>query len=132
MMMRFIRDEKGAVTIEFTVLVPFFILLMVLFVDSAVTWLSHSEMFNAARDISRRMSTGELTTRDEVASYAASHIFLGERTYDLIAIDDDGEGNARVTIEVPVVEAAIFGVWFRPLIGQKLVATSVTRNEPPL
>lgn len=129
MIRRFIRDEKGAVTIEFTVLVPFFILLMVLFVDSAVTWLSHSEMFNAARDISRRMSTGELTTQDEVANYAASHMFLGERTYTL---DADFDDQNRVAIRVPLDDATIFGIWFKPILGKALVATSETRREPRL
>lgn len=129
MVSRFGRDDKGAVTIEFTVLVPFFILLMVLFVDSAVAWLTHSEMFGTARDMSRRMATGQFTTQDELVSYAASHMFLGERTYTIDA--DFGDEN-RVSIAVPLDDATIFGIWFRPILGKALVATAVTRREPRL
>ena len=56
----FFKDEKGAVTMEFTVLVPFFVVLLIFFADASVIYFTHSEMFNAARDISRRMSTGQI------------------------------------------------------------------------
>ena len=57
---RFLRDSKGAVTTEFTVLVPFFVMLLVFFADASVIYLTHSEMFNTARDIARRMSTDQI------------------------------------------------------------------------
>lgn len=126
---RFLRDQNGAVTIEFTTLVPFFFFMLVLFADASVVYLTHSEMFEVARDVSRRMSTGELADEQAVVNYAAQNLFLGERTY---TVDADFSTNMRLAISVPVMEAAIFGLWFRPLIGKMLVAEVVMSREPRL
>ncbi len=77
---RFIKDSKGAVTLEFTVLVPAFVFLMVIFTDTSVVYLTHSEMYNAARDIARRMSTHQLETVSAVLAFAAQTLSLGART----------------------------------------------------
>lgn len=127
---RFLADQKGAVTIEFTTLVPFFIFLMVFFVDASMIYLSHSEMYSTARDIARRMSTGELKTAQEVEDYAAEHLFLGLRNYYIDRSYVDGA--AQVRIAVGIGEAAIFGAFFKPILGKALVATAVAKLERPL
>lgn len=124
---RFLRDDKGAVTIEFTILVPAFILMLVLFADASIIYQTHSESFNVARDIARRMSTEQLTTPEEVRNYAAEHLFLGQRTYD---VDPDFGGEMRVTIIIGLDDATIFGVFFRPILGRELVASATMRREP--
>lgn len=124
---RFVRDEKGAIAIEFTLLVPLFVLLMVFFVDASTIYLTHSEMYNVARDISRRMSTGELTNDAEVQAYAADHLFLARRTYN---VSTHFRGDKMVAIYADVVDSAIFGVMFKQLLGQELIALAVTAEEP--
>lgn len=124
---RFLTDQKGAVTIEFTILVPFFIFLMVLFFDASTIYLTHSEMYSAARDIARRMSTGELTTEEQVREYAAGTLFLGDRTY---TVDADFGAEMRCGIMVSVAEAVIFGKFFEPILGRSLIAVAVTSQEP--
>lgn len=124
---RFASDEKGAVTVEFTVLVPFFIFLLVLFSDAAVIYLTHSEMYNLTRDAARRMATRELKDEGDVKAYAESHLFLSERTY---TIQTEFESEIRVIIAVPVGEAAIFGAFFRPILGKSLIASATAQLEP--
>lgn len=124
---RFLTDQQGAVTIEFTTLVPFFIFLMVLLVDGSMVYMTHSEMFSTARDIARRMSTGELSTQQEVRDYAAGTLLLGDRTY---VVDADFGEEMRCSIAVSVADAAIFGMFFRPILGRALVASAVTSREP--
>lgn len=121
-------DESGAVSLEFTVLVPFFVMLMVFFADATVIYLTHTEMFNAAREISRRASTGELQDQSQAQAYATKKLYLGERTYyvDVDFADDD----KMVTIAIPLYDAAIFGVFFRPILGQALIAVATTSEEP--
>lgn len=127
--LRFVGDEQGAVTIEFTVLLPFFIFMLVIFADASIIWLTHSEMYNAARDIARKMSVGTIASEQEAADYAAQRLFLGDRTYTV----DATFGNDRVVrISVPVADAAIFGTFFGPVIGRELSATAVMRRERPL
>lgn len=126
-MRRFLRDETGAVTTEFTLLVPVFVGLLVFFADATVIYLTHSEMFNAAREISRNVSTGELQDEDEVEAYAAEILHLGGRAY---LVDANFSGDTTVTIAIHLYDAAIFGAWFRPILGEALVAVSTTAEEP--
>ena len=126
---RMMSDEKGAVSLEFTALVPFVIFLLVFFADAAVIYLTHTEMFNAARDIARRMSTEELETAQEVREYAASHLFLGQRRY-VVAPEFGGEMSVALAVEVR--DAAIFGAFFRPILGRVLLARATVRREPML
>lgn len=122
-----VRDERGAVTVEFTVLVPFFVFLLVLFADATVIYLSHSEMYNAARELSRSVSTGEVRNQAEAEAYVADKLFLGDRDY-YVYVDFDQD--KTVTIAVNVYDAAIFGLWFTPLVGRELVATATVAEEP--
>ena len=124
---RFLRDEGGAFTVEFTVVVPFFVFLLVFFVDATIIYLTHTEMYAAARDISRRISTGELQTQAEVEAYAADRLHLGSRGY---YVGVDFANDKTVMIVVGIGEAAIFGKFFKPIIGQELVASSTTGEEP--
>lgn len=124
---RFLEDQKGAVTIEFTTLVPFFVMLLVFFADATVIYLTHTEMYNAARDIARRMSTGELTTADEIQTYAENHLFLGQRDY---YVGIDGTGDKTIAVVINLYEAAPFGYFFGPILGDQLVASATMGEEP--
>ena len=126
---RFVRDETGAVTVEFTVLVPFFIFLLVIFADAAVLYLTHSEMYNLARDAARRMSTGQFENPNEVVTYSAEHLFLGQRTYTVYTSFGP---TMSVLVEVPIDDATIFGYFFRPILGKSLIATAYWGREPRL
>jgi hypothetical protein len=123
----FLRNDTGAVTIEFVTLVPAFVLTLVFFTDISIVYLTRTEMWNTARDISRRMSTGELTTAEEVTDYAASHLFLGQREYTVVA---DFGANKAVRIEVPMAEAAMFGTWLIGVIGDTLSVYATMSSEP--
>lgn len=125
----FIKDSKGAVTVEFTVLVPAFVFLLILFADTSIVYLTHSEMYNAARDIARRMATHELETPSDVQAYAEEHLFLGMRQY---AVDPNFGGVMSVSIAVGVNQAVFFGVLFEPILGKTLVATASVRAETRL
>ncbi|MDH3666985.1 MAG: pilus assembly protein [Paracoccaceae bacterium] len=123
----FLNDEYGAVTIEFTALFPFFLFLLIFFVDASMIYLTHSEMTNAARDIVRRMSTDQFTTLTQVEDYAETKLLLGSREYE-IQVDFGAE--QMVVISVPMGEAAIFGIFFQPILGNTLAVVSRQRREP--
>ncbi len=123
----FLRDEQGVVTIEFVLWVPIFVGLFVLVTDASIIYLTHSEMWSAARDTTRRMTTGEITSRAQARDYAAAHLFLSSRTY---VIDPDFGGEMNVTIAIGLDGAAIFGFFFKPILGRSLVASVTMRREP--
>lgn len=126
---RFLRDSRGAVTVEFTVLVPAFVFIMILFVDTSIVYLTHSEMYNSARDIARRMSTHQLETPADVQAYAVQNLTLGARQY---VVTPDFGGVMSVSITVSVSDAAFFGAFFQPLLGKALIATASVRSETRL
>ena len=123
----FLRDETGAVTIEFVLWVPIFIGLFVFVTDASIIYLTHSEMWSAARDTTRRMTTGEITSRAQARDYAAAHLFLSSRTY---VIEPKFGGEMNVTLAIGLDGAAIFGFFFKPILGQSLVASVTMRKEP--
>ena len=125
----FLRDEKGAVTIEFVLWVPIFVGLFVLVTDANIIYLTHSEMWSVARDTTRRMTTGQITTRAEAADYAAAHLFLGSRTY-VIDPTDPALAEMNITITIGLDGAAIFGFFFKSILGRTLVASVTMRREP--
>jgi Flp pilus assembly protein TadG len=121
-------NEKGAVTIEFVAVVPWFLVTMLFFTDCSILYLTHSDMFNTARDIARRMSTGQIGSVAEARDYALASLQLGDRVYVLAT--DPVLAELTVTISVPVWDAAIFGAWLRPVLGRTLTATATMRREP--
>jgi Flp pilus assembly protein TadG len=125
----FLGDEKGAVTIEFVLWVPIFVGLLVFVTDASIIYLTHSEMWNVARDTTRRMTTGELTTKAEVRDYAAAHLFLGSRTY-VIDTTDPTRAEMNVKIAIGLGDAAVFGFFFKTILGKSLVASVTMRKEP--
>ena len=125
----FLRDEKAAVTIEFVLWVPIFIGLFVFVTDASIIYLTHSEMWSVARDTTRRMTTGQITTDAEARDYAAAHLFLGSRTY-VIDPTDPALADMNITIAIGIDDAAIFGFFFKPILGKSLVASVTMRKEP--
>ncbi len=124
----FLRAEKGAVTIEFILWVPIFVGLLVFVTDASIIYLTHSEMWSVARDTTRRMTTGQFTTPAQARDYAAAHLFLGSRTY---VIDPDfTTADMNIKIAIGLGDAAVFGFFFKPILGQSLVVDVVMRKEP--
>ena len=124
----FLRDETGAVTIEFVLWVPIFVGLLVFVADASIIYLTHSEMWSVARDTTRRMTTEEITNDAEARDYAAARLFLGSRTY---VIDPEfSTADLNITIAIGLDDAAIFGFFFKGILGKSLVASVTMRKEP--
>ncbi len=123
----FLRAETGAVTIEFVLWVPIFVGLLVFVTDASIIYLTHSEMWSVARDTTRRMTTGQFTTPAQARDYAAAHLFLGSRTY---VIDPDfSTADMKVKIAIGLGDAAVFGFFFKQILGQSLVVDVTMRKE---
>ncbi len=124
---RFIRDQTGTATIEFVLWVPVYVILLVAVTDASILYLSHTEMWNAARDTARRISVGGINAAD-APGYASNKLLLSGRTYTLSASD---AGPVMVEISVNVGDASIFG-FFKPVLGRQLTARVGMWKEWPL
>ncbi len=124
---QFIRDQTGTATIEFVLWVPVYVIMLVAATDASILYLTHTEMWNAARDTARRISVGALTAAD-APNRAKDKLLLSGRTYTVAASD---AGPVMVEISVNVGDASIFG-FFKPVLGRELTARVVMWKEWPL
>ena len=124
---RFIRDERGTASLEFVLWVPLYVILLLAVTDASILYLTHTEMWNAARDTARRISVGALTAAD-APNRAKEKLLLSGRTYTVAASD---AGPVIVEISVNVGDASIFG-FFKPVLGRQLNARVVMWKEWPL
>jgi len=125
-----LRNETGAVTIEFVPLVPMFVIILRCFTDASILYLTHSDMFHSARDIARRMSVDQITTVAQAQTHASESLQLGSRVY--VITTDPKLANITVTLSVGVRDAAIFGAFLAPVLGRTLSARATMRREPLL
>ena len=85
----FLRDERGSQTIEFVLWIPIIGALMVLITDAFLLYMTHTEMWNVARDTARRMTTKNLVTKAEAEAYASSQLTFFEYPYTVNATYDE-------------------------------------------
>ena len=125
MLHRFIEDEHAAVTIEFVAIFPFFIFLMLVFVDASILYLTRTEMFHISRDVARGISVGSVNI-DEVEDYVNDQILLAGRTYTLASFS-----GSLVIVEMSVNagDASVFGI-FTPILGRTLGVRVEMLREP--
>lgn len=121
----FISDERASASMEFVLWVPGFIFLLVMVTDASILYLTHTEMWNAARDTARGLSVGALTV-EEAPDRARERLLLSGRTYTVAVSDADP---VVVQISVSVGDASIFG-FFEPVLEQQFTARVEMMKEP--
>lgn len=122
-----LRNEDGAMSVEFVIWMPIFLTILGFAVDATSLFLTQHDMANVARDVARRMSTGELTAA-AAEIYAKSTLLYGDRAYDVATVA--GNTDATVTIRLPMSDADVFGI-FAPFTDGDLGAQTTMRLEAP-
>lgn len=128
---RFLRDEKGTMTIEFVLWIPVIVGLLTVVIDATTLYITHTEMWNVARDTARRMVTGRITTLDEARSCAVAQMSLREFPYFVDAAYNEDAG-AEVLIAIKVNDMAIMGYSPLSILGGNMVAHVIMRPDPDL
>jgi len=123
---RFCRDERGSVTIEFVIWVVPFLFMLAATVDASMLYLTHTEMWNVARDIARRTSIGDIASESEALDYARDELHQFGNDYE---ISVDISSDIEVNIWTNFKDASVFGI-FGAVVGGDLVARVVMRREP--
>lgn len=130
---RFLRDETGSATVEFILWVPLIVALLVLVVDVSTIYITHTEMWNVARDTARRMAKGDLTAA-EAEAHAADAMSLRDFPYSVEAVHDTTTDVVQVVIRLRLEETTIIGGWMLSgpltLIGVDMGARVVMRAVP--
>jgi vancomycin permeability regulator SanA len=132
----FLRDDRGSQTIEFVLWLPITVALLIIIIDASMLYLTHTEMWNVARDTARRMTTGVLATEDEAKAYAKDQLNL-YRTFDsgyIVFAQKDPDTAMTVVITLSLSDASIitsyFGLDLLEILPGTMAARVVMRSEP--
>ena len=124
----FAADTAGAVTVEFVLWLPLFIIILFLIVEVSLLFLTQSSMWNVARDTARRIATHEFDQTD-AETHAESAMTFGGHPY---TVEADATGpEVSVTITASVGDVLLFS--YSPMAafaGSELVAQVILREEP--
>ena len=123
---RFGKEDSGAVTVEFVLWVPVFILILALPVDATVLFKTQANMWTVARDVGRQMSTGLYNNAQALAYANQQFASWGIQGTANVA---QTNGNVTVTVTVPVAEVAPFNI-VNAFTSGTISATVVQRKEP--
>ena len=126
---RFRRDETGSMTVEFVLWVPIIVALLVTMIDATTLYVTHSEMWNVARDTARRMVTGNLQSRAEAKAYAVNAMNLRDFPYD-VDVTFDPAKTFEVMITLSVNDMSIIGYSPLTIFGVDMAARVIMRPDP--
>lgn len=102
------QDERGASAVEFAMVLPFLVMLLLGIIQYGSLFLVQTEMNSAARDTARRLSVGEIATEADAESYAVAQLADWSPRIDAVAeLPGRDEHDVVVTITVPMREAAM-------------------------
>ena len=122
----FLRDERGSQTIEFVLWIPIIGALMVLVADAFILYMTHTEMWNVARDTARRMTTTQLASKADAELHAYGELALFGFPYEVDATYDPASSMV-VLITLDAGDTTFFGF---TLFGGTMRAQVVMRSEP--
>lgn len=71
---RFLRDDRGAATVEAVLWLPVFIAFLALMVDTALMFGSQSRALRVVQDANRTLSVGRFTTPEETQDYVRGQL----------------------------------------------------------
>ena len=104
----FARDE-GTVTVEFMLWLPLIFTIILFTVDVALIYLKQADMWNVARDVSRRMSVSSTYNPTQAQVRALLFDSLSSATVTTSGAATAGTDKV-VTIQIPLCTASLFGV----------------------
>jgi Flp pilus assembly protein TadG len=123
---RFRRDEKGSATVEFVMMVPVFMGIMLLVADASLLYNKQAMLMNVSRDTARIVSRYALTAEEAQLHAAKLAGTVGDSAKARVTILN---GFVTVTVETSAASAAPFG-FVKFAVGEKISATATTVMEP--
>ena len=85
---RFARQQDGNVTIEYVLWLPIWVVIMTMTVDVTILFHQKSQLYLAARDMSRQVSVGSMTTSEAEAS--VEQAFAKIQNFDATLTENNG------------------------------------------
>lgn len=125
---RFLRAEDGNASVEFTVLLPVFMGLIIFAADTATLFTRQSNMWSVSQQTARIVSRHGLDA-DAAEAFAADLLRQGSYTPDVTVEVDDDTQVVTVVVVAESAKLAPFGILSRAMDDQ--VSVSVTQALEP-
>lgn len=126
---RFLRSENGSSTVEFTLLLPAFLGLIVFAADTATIFTRQSNLLSVSQQIARIVSRHGLDA-DAAVQFASDLLRQGSYTPDITVSVDAATQIVTVVVTAKSSELAPFGILSRVLKDQ--VSVSVSQALEPI
>ncbi len=108
---RYLRDRGGASAVEFALVAPLLIGLLLGIIQYGSLFLVQTRMTDTARDTARRLAVGDLTSESDAEDYARARLADWSATFTATAVlPAAGDRDVSVTITVPMAEAALINL----------------------
>src|ERR1051326_3334366 len=109
--LRSFAQDDGTVTVEFMLWMPLIFTIILFTVDVALIYLKQADMWNVARDISRRMSADSTVTTASAQPQAKNQPFTSLSSATITAPGDTVAGQDKVvSTQIGLCNASLFGV----------------------
>lgn len=104
----FWRNQSGASAVEFAMVLPFLVMLLLGIIQYGSLFLVQTQMNSAARDTARRLSVGEIATEADAEAFAVAQLANMSARFSATAeLPRRDEHDVVVTITVPMREATM-------------------------
>lgn len=123
---RFREDENGAISVEFVLWMPVFLLVLMLITDATLVFSAEARLWSVTRDAARQMSIyqiDETSVEDYVAENAVG--LNGDLTVTASATGPD----IWVQVTMPIEDVSLFGVFSS--LRDPIIAARVTQRTEP-
>ena len=119
---RFLRAQDGGATVELVLVLPVFLLIVALVVDSSMLLFRQSQAYRVVQDANRNMSIGRFTTPEETSGFVAAA--LGEFAPGTTAASSVAQDVVTTTASLPIAEVQITGLL--SAFGEGSIAVTAT------
>ena len=103
----FMKDERGATTVEFVLWVPVFMLFLILTVDVSLAMYRYSNIYYVARLTARQVAVRQWSISEAIINATAKATFSGEEP--IVSVRPSADfSKVSVVIEVPINTVGIY------------------------
>jgi len=103
-----LRDERGVSAVEFALVAPLLISLLLGVIQYGSIFLVQMRMNDTARDTARRLAVGDIGTESDGESFARAQLSDWPAAFHVVAaLPRAPDRDIAVTITVPMMDAAI-------------------------
>lgn len=106
---RFARDERGAVSVEAVLWIPFFFVLLMLITDASLAFFSKAQAFRVIEAGNRAFSIKNLTSTAATELWIENEFKPLSRNVNAITTVDKARGIVFTTLEYPARDVSLFG-----------------------